>query len=124
MPQQGGDKEDGPDQGEHVGERDVGEENLQKAIKQCVISDIVGIKTHLNQNLRNPQVVGRRIEDAIERRRHVYMAGVHSSSPRAFGEAVSYTTPVTAAPNLLVLPFCGEENRLPVHPDSLYGSLM
>src|SRR5262245_57876663 len=108
MRQQGGDKEDGPDQGKHVGERDVGEKNLQKAIKQRVISDIVGIKTHLNQNLCNPQVVGRRIEDAIQRRRHVYMAG-HWSSPRALGEAVSYTTPVTAAPNLMVVPFCGGE---------------
>ena len=69
--QQGGDKEDGADQREHVGERDVGEKDFQKAIEDRVVGDVVGIETELNQDLGDPQIVGRRVENAVQDRRHV-----------------------------------------------------
>jgi hypothetical protein len=42
--QQGGDKEDGANQGEHVGQIDVGQHIFQKAAEYCVVRMLLGSK--------------------------------------------------------------------------------
>ena len=69
--QQGGDEEDRADQGKHVGERDVVQEDFQQAVEDGVPGDVVGVEPHLDQDLCDPEVVGRRIEDAVQRVGHV-----------------------------------------------------
>ncbi len=63
--QQGGDKEDGADQGKHVGQRDVVQQNFQEAIEDRVIGDVVGVETHLNQDLCDPEVVRCCVQNAV-----------------------------------------------------------
>ncbi len=63
--QQGGDKEDRADQGKHVGEVDVVQEDFEQAVEDCVIGDVPQVEAHLNQNLCDPEVVGCCVENAV-----------------------------------------------------------
>ena len=54
--------------------------NFQKAVEYRVVGDVVGIEAQLDQNLCDPEVVRRRVENAIQRRRHVCAAEVHRIS--------------------------------------------
>jgi hypothetical protein len=63
--QERGDEENRADQGKHVGKVDVVQEDLEKAVEDCVIRDVVGIEAHLDQDLCDPEIVRRRIENAI-----------------------------------------------------------
>ena len=74
--QQGGDKEDRAHQGKHVGQGDVVQKDFQQAVEDGVIGDVVGVETQLDQDLGDREVVGRRIENAIQR--------THSSAPPGF----------------------------------------
>jgi hypothetical protein len=69
--QQGSDKKDGADQSEHIGKRDVGQQNFQQPVEQCVVSDVVRIETNLDQNLCDPEIVRRRIKNAVKYRRKI-----------------------------------------------------
>ena len=64
--QQGGDKEDRADQGEHVGQRDIVEKNLQQAIEQRVVGDVVGVEAQLDQDFRYPEIIRGRVENSIK----------------------------------------------------------
>ena len=67
--QQGGDKEDGADQRKHVGQGDVVQQDFQQAVEYRVVGDVVGVETQLDQDLRDPEIVRRGVENAVERRR-------------------------------------------------------
>jgi len=78
--QQCGDKEDRADQGEHIGKRDVVQKDFQQAVEDGVPGHVVRIETHLNQNLREPEVVGCCIENAVQHDGHI-CAEDHLVSP-------------------------------------------
>ena len=78
--QQCGDKEDRTDQGEHIGKRDVVQKDFQQAVEDGVPGHVVRIETHLNQNLREPEVVGCCIENAVQHDGHI-CAEDHLVSP-------------------------------------------
>ena len=63
--QQGRDKEHRADQGKHVGQGDVGQHNFQQAIEQCVGRNVVGVEAQLHQDLCDPEVVRRRVQNAV-----------------------------------------------------------
>jgi hypothetical protein len=63
--QKGRDKEDRANQGKHVGEGDVVQQNFQKAIEYRIVGNIVGIETYLNHDLGDPQIVRRGVKDAV-----------------------------------------------------------
>ena len=73
---QGGDKEDRAHQGKHVGQGDIVQKDFQQPVEDGVVGDVVGVETQLNQDLGERQVVGCRVEDAIQR--------THSSAPPGF----------------------------------------
>jgi hypothetical protein len=67
-----------------VCKRDVGQPDFQQPVEQCLVGDVVGIKAHLYQNLCDPEIVGRGIENAVQYRRKVCTAGHHRTIPRRF----------------------------------------
>ena len=69
-----GDKEGSPDQSTHIGNRDVSEEDLQKAIEDGVIRDVVGIEPELNENFCESEIVCCLVEDPIHDRRQLHIA--------------------------------------------------
>jgi hypothetical protein len=69
-------------QSEQVGKGDVGEPDFQQAVEYRVVGDVVGVKTHLDQNLCDPEVVRRGVKNAIQYRRQVSAAEIHRI-PRA-----------------------------------------
>ena len=91
--QQGGDKEDGADQGEHVGQRDVVQKDFQQAVEDGVIGDVVGVETQLNQDLRDPEIVRRRVENAVQRGGQVCTDKFSPDPPRASAERIMILSP-------------------------------
>ena len=43
----------------------MSEHNFQQPIKQCVVGDVVGIKSHLNEKLCDPEIIRRGIKNAV-----------------------------------------------------------
>jgi hypothetical protein len=79
--QQSGDKEDRAGQSKHVGQGDVVHKDFEQAVEDSIPGDIVGVETHLDQDFGNPEVVGRRIENAIQHAGRV-CPNEHSVSPK------------------------------------------
>ena len=75
--QQGGDKEDRAHQGKHVGQGDIVQKDFQQPVEDGVIGDVVGVEAKLDQDLRDPEIVGRGIENAIQRLSQVCTVKLH-----------------------------------------------
>ena len=50
------------------------EQDFQHAVEDRVVGDVVGIEADLHQHLGDAEIVGRRIENAVQRRGHVCIA--------------------------------------------------
>jgi len=75
--QQGGDEEDRADQREHGGNVQVGQNHVQQKIQDAVSREVVGVQAQLGEHPCNPQVVRRRVENAIHHGRQAYAAEYH-----------------------------------------------
>jgi hypothetical protein len=79
--QQGGDEEARADRSEQIGECNVVDKDLQQPVEDRVVGDVVGIETHLDQDLCDPEVIRGRFENAVKDGRNVCAAGRHGTNP-------------------------------------------